>query len=88
MRWPFLLIICLLTLLWLSGCATNPSSERTVRITTMEDVSSRCGTKQGCVAISGNSCEVIAPMPKDYLDHHRLEIIGHELWHCFNGKNH
>ena len=75
--------------LLLVGCTPQTSEQRTVRLVhDANRIEAMCGTHAGCAVIRGNECELIVPKPKDYLDHFGMEILGHELWHCFYGKNH
>lgn len=74
----------------LTGCASTQSDTRTVRLNHKEaNIKAVCGYKAGCVIVSGNSCEILAPKPKDHLDHQNIEAIGHELFvHCFGQREH
>lgn len=76
-----------LLVILLIGCAAERSDDRAVRIVNNE-VETYCGYHEACVVISGNTCTIIAPKPKDHLDHRGMERLGHELWHCFYGKEH
>ena len=81
------LVIIPLTVSLLIGCVAQKSEIRTVRVMNT-GIEARCGYHEACVVISGNSCEIIAPKPKDHLDHKGMERLGHELWHCFYSKEH
>lgn len=43
---------------------------------------------EGCVLLNRDVCTIVAQKPKSFLDHRRLEVIGHEVWHCFHGPIH
>ena len=84
----YILLILSLACILYWGSVEAETEVRTVKLTLVKEAKSKCGFHEGCATLGENSCEIIAPEPKDYLDHWRLEILGHELWHCFNDKTH
>ena len=42
----------------------------------------------GCALVRNKSCTIVAFQPRGYDDHRRVETLGHELMHCFDGPKH
>lgn len=41
----------------------------------------------GCAELIGKTCIIRAPEPRNFEDHARLEILGHELAHCLGARH-
>lgn len=85
--------------LLLAGCAYTPleptdRDETTVTITWERDnTEAACyhrtgASAHGCAVWLRDQCAIYAPMPAGQDDHHALEVLGHELLHCFVGAWH
>lgn len=83
-----LLILALSGILYWSSSEAATIEERNVELLLTDNTEPYCGTKESCVILQSDSCRIITKAPRDYLDHWGLEKLGHELWHCFNGKEH
>jgi hypothetical protein len=42
----------------------------------------------GCALLNQDVCTIVTPMPSSFLNHRALEVVGHEVWHCFHGPIH
>lgn len=41
----------------------------------------------GCAAVSRNSCTIYLPQPTSFNDKTGLQLLGHEVWHCFGATH-
>jgi hypothetical protein len=41
----------------------------------------------GCAFGTTSHCTIYAVQPSSFDDKHRLEILGHELWHCLGATH-
>lgn len=86
--------------LFLAGCASAPLPQAVaereqhagmpINWVVTETPETLCGKlhPEGCALLHQDVCTIVARMPRSFLDHRGLEIIGHEVWHCFHGAIH
>jgi len=81
----------------LTGCASLPPapiiktfSARTVEVTWIRSAAG-CGGAAACARFKEggrDACTIRSPEPVDWNDEGALQILGHELIHCFYGAGH
>lgn len=85
-----------------SGATTAPLLQRaTVRTTTITVTWARdlrhatmlCEDRglqhsaAGCAWGTTEDCRIVVVQPKDFDDHSRLGVLGHEVWHCLGARH-
>lgn len=54
----------------------------------IEDLGCARGSAQTKGGQGRKDCTIVAIKPRNYEDARRLQTLGHELWHCFQGPEH
>ena len=89
-------------LLLLAGCEQVPSDEMTVKRVFVKDeaeLKRYCGddliaeplgcARGGAMVIPRSGrCTIYVYKPRGFDDHRRIETVGHEVHHCFEGAKH
>lgn len=73
---------------WWEGFSENQPREKTTVIITWKREYPQDFDARGKAYWKGDTCTIVAPEPKDMNDHRRLNTLGHEMMHCFNGQVH
>ena len=72
---------------------TNTTTINVVWFNNDEQVSSACAKEgltykaNGCAFGNTNNCTIYAVEPSSFRDDTRLQILGHETWHCLGAEH-